>query len=170
MSLLICLLVYPMWVPVFVASWRCALETSNTVTLLFYLDDICIFGSSINEMLDKIAMVLQCLKDFNLKIKPKKSFFFQSDVLFLGHMLSKDGILSNPEKVSKVKNWPIPKMVKEVHSFLGLASYNRRFIPKFTKWANPLHDLIRPIATKKNACMNKASSFDIEFTSIQVGF
>ena len=119
------------------------------LTLLFYLNNICIFGSSTDEMLDRIAMVLQHLKDFNLKIKPKKLFFFQSNVLFLGHMLSKDGILPNPEKVSKVKNWPIPKMVKEVHSFLGLASYYRRFIPKFMKWANPLHDLICPIVTKK---------------------
>ena len=64
-------------------------------------------------------------------------------------MLSKDGILLNPEKVSKVRDWPVPKMAKEVHSVLGLASYYRRFIPKFAKWANPLHDLIRPIATKK---------------------
>ena len=93
------------------------------LTLLFYLDDICIFSSSIDEMLDRIAMVLYCLKEFNLKIKPKKSFFFQSNILFLGHMLSKDGILPNPEKVSKVRDWPVPKMAKEVHSFLGLASY-----------------------------------------------
>ena len=64
-------------------------------------------------------------------------------------MLSKDGILPNPKKVSKVRDWPVPKMAKEVHSFLGLASYYRRFIPKFMKWANPLHDLIHPIATKK---------------------
>ena len=119
------------------------------LTLLFYLDDICIFSSSIDEMLDRIAMVLYRLKEFNLKIKPKKSFFFQSNILFLGHMLSKDGILPNPEKVSKVRDWPVPKTAKEVHSFLGLASYYRRFIPKFAKWANPLHNLIRPIATKK---------------------
>ena len=117
--------------------------------LLFYLDDICIFSSSIDEMLDRITMVLYHLKEFNLKIKPKKSFFFQSNILFLGHMLSKDGILPNPEKVSKVRDWPVLKTAKEVHSFLGLASYYRRFIPKFVKWANPLHDLIRPIATKK---------------------
>ena len=91
--------------------------------LLFYLDDICIFSSTIDEMLDRIAMVFQCLKDFNLKIKPKKLFFFQSNILFLGHMLSKEGILPNPEKISKVRDWPIPKLAKEVHSFLGLASY-----------------------------------------------
>ena len=79
------------------------------LTLLFYLDDICIFSSSIDKMLDRITMVLYRLKEFNLKIKPKKSFFFQSNILFLGHMLSKDGILPNPKKVSKVRDWPVPK-------------------------------------------------------------
>ena len=67
----------------------------------------------------------------------------------MGHLLSKDGILPNPEKVNKVKDWPILKNAKEVYSFLGLASYYRRFIPQFSKWASPLHDLIRPIATTK---------------------
>ena len=135
------------------ASFCCLMEMclgdQQYLMLLFYLDNICIFGSTIDEMLDRIAMVFQCLKDFNLKIKPKKSFFFQLNMLFLGHMLSKDGILPNPKKVSKVRNWPIPKMMKEVHSFLGLAPYYWRFIPKFMKWANPLHKLICPIVTKR---------------------
>ena len=99
--------------------------------------------------LTEYALVFGRLKEFNLKIKPKKSFFFQTSVLFLGHQLSKDGILPNPEKVNKVKDWPILKNAKEVHSFLGLASYYRRFISQFSKWASPLHDLIRPIATTK---------------------
>ena len=120
------------------------------LTLLFYLDDICIFSSSVDEMLNRIEMVLERLQDFNLKIKPKKSFFFQSKVLFLGHMLSKDGISPNPDKIQKVKDWPVPTNAKEVHSFLGLASYYHRFVPQFAKWANPLHDLIRPIAMKKS--------------------
>ena len=119
------------------------------LTLLFYLDDICIFSSSIDEMLNRVEMVLERLQDFNLKIKPKKSFFFQPEVLFLGHALSKEGITLNPEKVQKVKDWPVPSNVKEVHSFLGLMSYYCWFIPQFVKWANPLHDLIRPIVTKK---------------------
>ena len=57
-----------------------------------------------------------------------------------------------PEKVNKVKDWLILKNAKEVHSFLGLASYYRRFISQFSKWASPLHNLIRPIVmTKKHA-------------------
>ena len=119
------------------------------LTLLFYLNDICIFSSSVDEMLNRIEMVLKCLQDFNLKIKPKKSVFFQSKVLFLGHILSKEGISPNPKKVQKVKEWPVLSNAKEVYSFLGLASYYRRFILQFAKWTNPLHDLIHPIVTKK---------------------
>ena len=59
------------------------------VTLLFYLDDICIFASSVDKMLDRIGLVLHWLQDFNLKIKLKKSYFFQLKVIFLGHVLSK---------------------------------------------------------------------------------
>ena len=51
--------------------------------------------------------------------------------------------------MNKVREWPVPKTAKEVHLFLGLASYYHRFIPQFVKWANPLHNLICPIATKK---------------------
>ena len=135
------------------ASFCCLMEMclgdQQYLTLLFYLDDICIFSSSINEMLNRVEIVLKRLQDFNLNLKPKKSFFFQPKVLFLGHTLSKEGISPNPEKVPKVKDWPVPSNAKEVHSFLGLASYYRWFIPQFTKWANPLHDLIHPIATKK---------------------
>ena len=52
------------------------------VTLLFYLNDICIFSSPINEMLDRIMLIFNCHKEINLKIKPKKSFFFQSSIYF----------------------------------------------------------------------------------------
>ena len=92
------------------------------VTLLFYLDDICIFANSADQMLDRIELVFSRLKEYHLKVKPKKSYFFQMEVTFLGHVLSAKGIAPNLEKVDKVKNWPIPTTSKEVHSFIGLAS------------------------------------------------
>ena len=116
------------------------------VTLLFYLDNICIFANSADQMLDRIELVFSRLKQYQLKIKPKKSFFFQTEVSFLGHVLSAKGISPNPEKVDKVRDWPIPKTSKEVHSFIGLASYYHRFIPNFTKWSRPLNTLIVPPA------------------------
>ena len=95
------------------------------VTLLLYLDDICIFAPTIDEMLDRIQLVFHRLKNFNIKIKPTKCQFFSTSVLFLGHVLLAKSISANPEKVEKVKTWVVPKNTKEVQSFLGLASYYR---------------------------------------------
>ena len=72
------------------------------VTLLLYLDDICIFALSIEEMLDCIDLVFSRLKEFHLKITPKKCHFFDTSVLFLGHVLLSKGISANPKKVDKV--------------------------------------------------------------------
>ena len=118
------------------------------VTLSLYLDDICIFTPTIDEMLDRIQLVFNRLKQFNLKIKPKKCQYFSTSVLFLGHVLSAEGISANPEKVDTVKTWPVPKNIKEVQSFLGLASYYRHFIPHFAKKAQCLHELVGPTASK----------------------
>ena len=93
------------------------------VTLLFYLDDICIFADTADQMLDRIEFMFSHLKEFNLKIKPKKSHFFQTSIPFLGHILSADGVSPNPEKVAKIKDWPTPKTPKEVHSFIHWACF-----------------------------------------------
>ena len=118
------------------------------VTLLLYLNDICIFAPTIDKMLDHIELVFDRLKQFNLKIKPKKCQFFDTSILFLGHILLAKGISANPEKVEKVQTWPVPKNIKEVQSFLGLASYYRRFIDKFAKKAQSLHELVGPTSNK----------------------
>ena len=131
------------------------------VTLLFYLDDICIFAETADQMLDRIEFVYSRLKEFNLKIKPKKSHFFQTSVTFLGHILSANGVSPNPEKVAKIKDWPTPKTPKEVHSFVGLASYYRRFIPNFAKWAGPLNALIVPASFKKKIRRGEMKKSDL---------
>ena len=125
-----------------------------------YLDDICVFAASIDEMLDCIELVFKWLEEFNLKIKPKKCHFFQCSVVFLGYVLSADGISANPEKVDKVKNWPVPTKPKgNYNHFLGLASYYHQFIPKFTAIAKCLHQLVGPskqskkLKSKKNEHM-----------------
>ena len=99
-------------------------------------------------MLDQIELVFNRPIEFHLKIKPKTCHFFDTSVLFLGHVLSSEGISVNPKKVEKVQDWPIPTNVKEVHSFLRLASYYQRFIPKFAKFAQCLHELVGPVPNK----------------------
>ena len=87
------------------ASFCCLMEMclgdQQYITLLFCLNDICVFSSTVDEMLDRIALVLGCLKEFNLKIKPKKIYFFQSSIVFLGHVLSKDSILLILRKLTR---------------------------------------------------------------------
>ena len=78
------------------------------ITLLSYLDNICIFTEMADQMLDRIELIFSHLKEFNLKIKGKKSHFFQTSFTFLGHILSADGVSPNPEKVTKIKDWPTP--------------------------------------------------------------
>ena len=88
-------------------------------------------------------------KQFNLKIKPEKCQFSDTSVLFLGHVLSANGVSANPEKVEKVKTWPVPKNIMEVQSFLGLASYYRWFINKFAKKSWCIHELVGPTSNKQ---------------------
>ena len=144
------------------------------VTLLFYLNNICIFMEMADQMLDRIELEFSHLKEFSFKIKPKKSYFFQTSITFLGHILSADGISPNPEKVAKVKDWPVPKAPKEVHSFIGLPSYYCRFIPNFAKWAGPLYALIVPTSFKKKirkGKMKKSNLPEFQWTpACQEGF
>ena len=67
-----------------------------------------------------MELVFSQLKSFNLKMMPKKSYFFQASVIFLGQVLSADRISANPEKVEKVRDWPVPSNANELHSFLRL--------------------------------------------------
>ena len=69
--------------------------------------------------------------------------------MFLGYVVSADGISSNPEKVGKVQNWPVPSNQKELHSFTGLGYY-RCFIPKFATISKCLHELVGPPHIKKD--------------------
>ena len=128
------------------------------VTLLLYLDDICIFAPDVSAMLDQMELVFSWLKSFNLKIKPKKSYFFQASVIFLGHILLADRISANPEKVEKVRDWLVPSNAKELHSFLGLASYYHQFIPNFACIAKCLHQLVGPTNVKKTKGKRKEAT------------
>ena len=104
MSLLTCLLGYQMKALSFCCLMAHCLGDQLFFTLLLYLDNICIFAPSIEEMLDWIELVFNRLKEFHLKIKPKKCHFFDTSVLFLGHMSSSEGISENPKKVEKMQD------------------------------------------------------------------
>lgn len=110
-------------------------------TCLVYLDDIIIFGKTFQEHLNRLDQVLLKLQSANLKVKPSKCDLFSTQVCYLGHVISTEGVKADPAKVEAVRGWPAPRNQTEVRSFLGLASYYRRFVKGFAEIARPLHQL-----------------------------
>ena len=82
------------------------------------------------------------IEDANLKISPSKCKLFQNSIRFLDHVISKDGIQTDPDKIAAVNSYPVPKTVKQVRAFLGLTEFYRKFIPSFGKIAQPLYNLL----------------------------
>jgi len=109
---------------------------------LVYLDDIIVFSQTPEQHLVRLRIVLERLRSAGLKLKPEKCTLFQKSVAFLGHVVSGRGIETDPVKTQAVKEWPIPKSIREVRAFLGLAGYYRRFVRDFAAIAAPLHALM----------------------------
>ena len=119
-------------------------------SLLLYLDDIIVFSSSVSEHLQRLEAVLDRLQQEGLKVKLEKCAFFQQQVNYLGHVISSQGVSTDPAKIEAVATWPRPRQVSELRSFLGFASYYRRFVEGFAKLAAPLHRLVATLAGTKS--------------------
>ncbi|KAG1955424.1 thy-1 membrane glycoprotein [Pimephales promelas] len=119
-------------------------------SLLLYLDDIVVFSSTVQQHLDRLEVVLCRLQRENLKAKFTKCAFFQEEVRYLGHVISSKGVATDPSKVEVVANWQPPTTVSELRSFLGFASYYRRFVEGFAKLAAPLHKLVAHLGAAKS--------------------
>lgn len=109
---------------------------------LVYMDDIIIYSTTLEEHINRLKEIFTRLSQANLKIQPDKCEFLRKEVAYLGHIITKDGVKPNPEKISAVQNFPVPKNPKDIKSFLGLAGYYRRFIPNFAKIVKPLTSLL----------------------------
>ena len=111
-------------------------------TLLIYLDDIVVFSTSITDHCKRLAQVFERLRSANLKLKPKKCHLFKQKVQYLGHVVSADGISTDPEKISAITDWEEPHCTAQVRRFLGTVGYYRRFIPELSSIAHPLNQLL----------------------------
>ena len=123
----------------------------NLKICVIYLDDIIIFAKTYEEHMTRLQQVLQRLRECNLKLAPKKCKFFQSKVTYVGHVVSSDGIGTDPSKIEKIQSWPKPKSPEEVRSFLGFAGYYRKYVKGFSSIAQPLSKLIPGSSTSKKS-------------------
>jgi len=118
-----------------------ALSGLNYIMCFVYLDDIIVSSSSVEEHIERLGLLFERLRAANLKLKPSKCSLLRTEVSFLGHVVSGDGVSTDPEKIKAVRDWPVPTDIKEVRYFHGLASYYRKFVPAFAGIAAPLHSL-----------------------------
>lgn len=110
-------------------------------SLLVYLDDVIVFSTNIQEHCDRLASVLERLRAAGLKLKPSKCELFRSEVKYLGHVVSSEGVATDPAKVEAIANWAQPGCDTELKAFLGTVGYYRRFVPDFATIAKPLNQL-----------------------------
>ncbi len=130
-------------------------------SLLLYLDDIVVYSSSVEQHLERLEVVLSRLEHENLKVKMEKCAFFQTEVRYLGHIISAQGVATDPGKIEVVAQWRRPSNVTELRSFLGFASYYRRFVEGFAKLAAPLHRLVAEFSREKPKSKKRTGlSFD----------
>ena len=122
---------------------------------LIFLDDILIFSSTFDEHLKRLEAVFDKLEKHNLKLKPSKCEFFMREVKYLGHIVSEEGIRTDPDKIEALKTWPIPENVKSLRSFLGFAGYYRRFVKDYAKIIKPLNNLLVGHPTNKKGKRSK---------------
>jgi len=109
---------------------------------LIYLDDIIVFSSWLERHFERLVMVFERLRTAGLKLKPEKFLLYQKSVSFLGHVVSSQGISTDPNKIKLVAEWPTPQFLQDVRTFLGLAGYYRRFVAGFGRIAGPLHAMM----------------------------
>ena len=125
---------------------------------LIYLDDIIIFSKTFDEHITRLENVFKQLEKHGLKLKASKCEFFKSQVQYLGHIVSDEGIQTDPDKIAALKDWPAPTNIKELRSFLGFAGYYRRFVCNYSKIVKPLNSLLVGHTTNKKVRKTKEAT------------
>ena len=108
-----------------------------------YIDDIIVFSNTLEDHLQHLGKVFEKLRKANLKLNPEKCHFAQNSIKYLGHVVSENGIETDPDKVAAIEKIPPPRNVREVRQILGAASWYRRFIGGFSELITPLTRLLK---------------------------
>ena len=118
-----------------------ALQGLNFRCALIYLDDVLVFSPTFEQHLKDLTAVLSALRKINIHLKAKKTTLASSDVHYLGHIVSAEGIRPDPSKIKAILE-AAPKNRKQIRAWLGLASYYRRYVKKFANIVRPLTSFV----------------------------
>jgi hypothetical protein len=110
--------------------------------VVVFIDDILIYSQNEQEHEEHLRKALQRLRDCQLYAKLSKCKFWISEVMFLGHIINRDGLVVDPKKVAAILDWKAPKDVRGIKSFFGMVGYYRRFIEGFSTIARPMTTLL----------------------------
>lgn len=108
-----------------------------------YVDDVVVYGDTIESHLINLDKVLKRLSEHRLKVKPSKCHFLKESIQYLGFVISNKGIEMDPKKTQAIRDFIPPTNAKKVKSFLGLAGFYRKYVPNFSVIAEPLHNLLK---------------------------
>ncbi len=120
-----------------------AVGDMNLLQVIVYLDDIIVFGRTLEEHEERLLKVLDRLQEYGLKVSIDKCQFCQPKVNYVGHVVSAAGVSPDPEKVKAVINWKMPTDLKSLRSFLGFCGFYRRFIKNYSAIVRPLTELTK---------------------------
>jgi hypothetical protein len=134
----------------------------NRFKMLRNLDDVVLYAKSLAEHDVKLREVFARFRKYNLKLQPDKCEFLRKEVHYLGHLITEEGVPPDPAKVEAIERFPTPENEEQLKSFLGMTSDYRKFIPKFSKIAAPLHALLR-----KDVKFERASKQENAFQNLK---
>ncbi|MBW0574224.1 hypothetical protein O181_113939, partial [Austropuccinia psidii MF-1] len=135
------------------------------VYFVFYLDEIMVFSKSEEEHVTHMSTVLSRLRANIIFAKASKCLFHVSSVEYLGYFVSSEGLKMDQEKVQQILNWPPPRNLKELQSFLGFANFYRRLIKNYSKKISSLTSLL-----KKDSCFPLNEEALIQFHQLKEAF
>ena len=132
--------------------------------VIVYIDDILIFSRNEAEHEEHLRAVLQRLREHKLQAKRSKCEFGMDELDYLGHTINWQGVKMNDAKIRAIEEWPAPKNVKELRSFLGLAGYHRKFVEHFSQRTMPMSELLKGGAEWRWGEEQQAAFEDLKMT------
>jgi Reverse transcriptase (RNA-dependent DNA polymerase) len=111
--------------------------------VLIFFDDILVYSPDLKYHKEHLTVVLRTLLDNHLKAKGSKCSFGVPSVEYLGHLISAQGVATDPQKITAMQNWPVPTTLRALRGFLGLTGYYRKFIHNYGAISKLLTDLLK---------------------------